>query len=187
MSHANDHIQSRVEFPLCRNFYVRTQIKLGANHLTLRRGVGLEKKNFLALNCDRLLFLIILIYVGDRRWASINKRIEPLHMTSRPTCWSGFVQVMKNGKSWNLSISFSRPGKSWNWIVGSGKSWKLKLCLIDPLLKMTRQGQCKINGSNWTGQTARILVDTRVCVCWLFKIQKYPKTREVFKIFESDS
>ena len=73
-----------------------------------------EKKNFLAFHCDRLLFLIILIYVGDRRWASINKRIEPLHMTSRPTCWSRFVQVMKNGKSWNLSISFSRPGKSWN-------------------------------------------------------------------------
>ena len=24
----------------------------------------------------------------------------------------------KPGKSWNLSISFSRPGKSWNLIVG---------------------------------------------------------------------
>ena len=40
-----------------------------------------EKKIFLAFHYDRLLFLIILIYEGDRRWASINKRIEPLHMT----------------------------------------------------------------------------------------------------------
>ena len=29
------------------------------------------------------------------------------------------------GKSWNFTISFSRPGKSWNLSMGHGKSWKM--------------------------------------------------------------
>ena len=123
VSHANDHIQSRVEFPLWRNFYVRTQVKLGPQPFDFwGGGWDWSKKKIPSLS----LWSIIIPYNfglrRDRCWAPINKRIEPLHMTSRPTCWSRFVQVMKNGKSWNLSISFSRPGKSWNWIVGSWKS-----------------------------------------------------------------
>ena len=31
----------------------------------------------------------------------------------------------KPGKSWNLSISFSRPGKTWNLIVSPWESWKI--------------------------------------------------------------
>ena len=30
---------------------------------------------------------------------------------------------------------------------------------------MSKQGQCKIETSNWKAQKTRILVDTRVCVC----------------------
>ena len=39
----------------------------------------------------------------------------------------------KPGKSWNLSISFSRPGKSWNLIVGPCRSWKIEV-LFDRLV-----------------------------------------------------
>ena len=39
----------------------------------------------------------------------------------------------KPGKSWNLSISFSRPGKSWNLIVGPWRSWKIEV-LFDSLV-----------------------------------------------------
>ena len=39
----------------------------------------------------------------------------------------------KPGKSWNLSISFSRPGKAWNLIVGPWESWKIKV-LFDRLV-----------------------------------------------------
>ena len=33
-------------------------------------------------------------------------------------------------------------------IVGHGKSWKIKVFLIDQLLQMTKQGQCKIERSS---------------------------------------
>ena len=36
----------------------------------------------------------------------------------------------KPGKSWNLRISFSRPEKSWNFMVGHGKSWKIRIDLF---------------------------------------------------------
>ena len=39
----------------------------------------------------------------------------------------------KPEKSWNLSISFSRPGKAWNLIVGPWGSWKIKI-LFDRLV-----------------------------------------------------
>ena len=36
---------------------------------------------------------------------------------------------------------------------------KLKFCL------MTKQGQCEIERSNYTAQTASISVEIRVCIC----------------------
>ena len=42
-------------------------------------------------------------------------------------------------------------------------------------------------GSDWTAQMARILVDTKFVSVELIKVQKYPRTREVLKIFESAS
>ena len=52
---------------------------------------------------------------------------------------------------------------------------------------MTKQGQRDTETRNQTAQTARILVDTRVFVCWTVLGEKYAKTRQVLKIFESDS
>ena len=43
----------------------------------------------------------------------------------------------KLGKSWNLSISVSRPGKSWNLIVGHGKAWKIIVCVVRKLLQVS--------------------------------------------------
>ena len=76
---------------------------------------------------------------------------------SSPT---GFVKVMKNQE-----FHSSRPGKSWNLIVGPQKSQlKIKVLLdrligsitsrrssslIDQLLQVTRQEQCKIKRSNY--------------------------------------
>ena len=46
-------------------------------------------------------------------------------------------------KSWNLSISVSRPGKSWNMIVGHGKSWEVVICVVHKLLQVPKQGKIK--------------------------------------------
>ena len=51
---------------------------------------------------------------------------------------------------------------------------------------MTRQGQCKIGVIEQHEQDAFRWTPEFVSV-ELFKIQKYPKTRKVLKIFESDS
>ena len=60
--------------------------------------------------------------------------------------------LYRSWKTWKVMefVNFiSRPGKSWNLIVGPWKSWKIKFCLIDYLLQLTRQGQiCKMEGSN---------------------------------------
>ena len=53
----------------------------------------------------------------------------------------------KPGKSWNLSISVSRPGKSRNLIVGYGKAWKIIVCGVRKLLQVSKQGQNKIQAN----------------------------------------
>ena len=53
----------------------------------------------------------------------------------------------KPEKSWNLSISVSRPGKSWNMIVGHGKSWEIVICVVRKLLQVPKQVQNKIQAN----------------------------------------
>ena len=67
----------------------------------------------------------------------------------------------KPGKSWNLSISASRPLKSWNLIVAHGKSCKIIVCVVRKLLQVPK----------WQASYVR----------------KYPKSRLILTIFESDS
>ena len=52
--------------------------------------------------------------------------------------YAGFVRVMESlsGKSWNLSISVSRPGKSLNLIDARGKSWKIIVYVVRKLLEV---------------------------------------------------
>ena len=66
-------------------------------------------------------------------------------------------------KSWNLSISFSRPGKSWKLIVGPWKSWKIKV-LFDSLVTVDSKARTMkdIERSDWTARTACILVDISI-------------------------
>ena len=52
---------------------------------------------------------------------------------------------------------------------------KLKFCLIDKLMQMTRQGQCKIERSNSAAQTASVEP---------FKVKKYFKTRKLFEFLK---
>ena len=53
----------------------------------------------------------------------------------------------------------------YNNIVGPQKSWKIKVLFDRLLMYMMKQGQCEIERSNYTAQTAIISVDIRVCVC----------------------
>ena len=69
----------------------------------------------------------------------------------------------KPEKSWNLSISVSRPGKSWNMIVGHGKSWEIVICVVRKLLQVPKQGKIK-KLANY--------------------VRKYSKTRMILTIFE---
>ena len=62
--------------------------------------------------------------------------------------------LRKPGKSWNLGISFSRPGKPWNLIVGPSTPRQIEV-LFRRLVT---------TDDNEDARTARILVDTRVCV-----------------------
>ena len=50
---------------------------------------------------------------------------SPYYMYLPPSFSQGCTGHGKPGKSWNFTISFSRPGKSCNLRVGHGKSWNM--------------------------------------------------------------
>ena len=55
---------------------------------------------------------------------------------------------------------------------------KLKLCLVEQLLQMSKQRPCKIVMCNHTARTANVLENTRVCNCLFsyFKSAEMPQT-----------
>ena len=58
---------------------------------------------------------------------------------------------------------------------------KLKLCLVEQLLQMSKQRPCKIVMCNQTARTANVLENTRVCNCLFsyFKSAEMPQTSVV--------
>ena len=75
-----------------------------------------------------------LILKGDRVVVPESLRTRVLEATHTSRVRTGHGEP---GKSWNLSISVSRPGKSLNLIVGYGKAWKIIVCVVRKLLQVS--------------------------------------------------
>ena len=80
-----------------------------------------------------------------------------------------------------------KPGKSWNLIVDPWKSWKIKV-LCDRLVASNDKARTMWDKerSDWTAWTDAFWWTEFVSV-ELFKVKKYPNTRKVLKIFESEN
>ena len=93
--------------------------------------------------------------------------------------YSGFVEVGhgKPGKSWNL------PRMLWDLIVGHGK---LKLFVRLVTADVKTRAKWNIETGNWVKGT-QLGGQQRYICCTMSKVKKYPKTRIVLIVFESDN